>query len=404
MSLVRKELAEYIKYVRKLYNEEIGNNDKLIKRIVIGNSSGDMDSVISSISYSYLNYLRNKDIIYPIISFLKEDLKLRKDIEFSLNKIGIYEEDLIYFNELINYNYKIILVDHNEIDNLLIKKILDEGKGEIIGIIDHHVDNGKYLNCKPRIIKICGSCSSLVFEYFKNELKEIKDFKDIQFLSTAIGIDTNKLKQRVENEDLQIYNEILNKVISTNEFNQYIDIVNKEKHNIKGLSIYDLMRKDYKEKEIDFNNGQIIRIGISSIGYSYQDLVNIYCNGTDDSIIIYDIAKWKNERKLDYFVLMTAFCDKNEDDKGKFKREIGIFSSARNRENVLKILNKISTPLNLIESAASREETCASLDACFKLFNQLEISKSRKAVLPLLCEATAAAAAAAAAAAPVQHD
>lgn len=55
-----------------------------------------------------------------------------------------------------------VLLDHNHFavedfnpDHVVIKSI-----------IDHHVDENLYPDASPRIIRPCGSCTSLVVEYF----------------------------------------------------------------------------------------------------------------------------------------------------------------------------------------------------------------------------------------------
>ncbi|KAG0687741.1 Exopolyphosphatase [Pichia californica] len=203
-----KNLVEYIRYVRKLFNEKGSNS---LKTIVIGNSSGDMDSVISTIGYSYFSYLKdkgNKDI-FPIISFLREDLKLRKDIEFTLKKVGIHEEDLIYVNELKDQErVSIVLVDHNEIDNEEIKELVESRHSKVVAVVDHHVDLGKYPDAAPRVVRKCGSCSSLVLAHFEREVRAAYAGTGtdtdtgtgtpaaVEFWVTAVGVDTAKMSSR----------------------------------------------------------------------------------------------------------------------------------------------------------------------------------------------------------------
>ena len=142
-----------------------------------------MDSVVSALTFAYFTNLQSTDkFIIPLINIPKDDLRLRKDIVKLLSYHSI-TEDLLYFVEdfekLSQDSNKVLvnLVDHNNIQGDELHKAYDDGKIEIVGILDHHADEGEFLKADPRIIRTCGSNSSLVFNYFmKNFSVMINNF------------------------------------------------------------------------------------------------------------------------------------------------------------------------------------------------------------------------------------
>lgn len=191
--LINKYLMEIKSQFNKFHNN---NNNKQI-HFILGNKSCDMDSFISVFLLSIfrnffqeennnnnnnnpINFLSESNKIFvPIINCKREDFNDRLDIYYLLRKNNIEEKNFIFWDDenLINFfeencnenskennnninNYKIIIADHNEIENSQ-KKFLEEN---LVEIIDHHMDssnNNKNL-IKKSLIYPLGSCSSLV--------------------------------------------------------------------------------------------------------------------------------------------------------------------------------------------------------------------------------------------------
>ena len=285
-----EKFVEYIRHVRLVFPASPLD-------IVIGNSGGDYDSFISTLMFSYFQHLRNGRVFYPIISFPADNLKLRRDIVHGMSIIGLGEKDLIYVDELKGHGVnEVQLVDHNVIDSPLVN-------GKVVGIIDHHNDGNQYKSADPRIIEVCGSCSSLVLREFAPEVvKAGLDDKEKKFMSAAILLDTGGLERRVESVDIQSWKGI--------SYNQEVGTLSREfidaKANIEGLSVYDLLRKDYKE----WTTGKI-KLGISSTIVPLEEIEK------DKEAI----GNWIRNRELDILLVMGAF-----EKDGKFTRELSIHS------------------------------------------------------------------------------
>ena len=99
------------------------------------------------------------------------------------------------------------LVDHNNIQGDELHEAFGAGKLKVVGIIDHHEDEGQFVESQPRIIRTCGSNSSLVFNYFYNEFFKNNTSKFLETQLEAIKlllgpllIDTSGMTQKSKNQ------------------------------------------------------------------------------------------------------------------------------------------------------------------------------------------------------------
>ena len=367
-------LVEFVKAARAQFGELAGTGKGNVKllRLALGNSSGDMDSVVSSIGFSYFSSLANAEAdvhrqILPVISFHRDDLKLRKDIEYTLHKVGLFEDDLIFINDVAKLKcdrYELNLVDHNEIDSEFFKSEGIREKATVVSIIDHHVDGGLYGDTtNPRVIETCGSCSSLVYRYFAKEIVDATlNEPERELLLTPILIDTSCLTQRTENADKEAVAALTKGHETTVNLEALTDKAKAEKHNTTGLTMYDLLRKDYKEYD---DCGTDLKLGISSVGESISHLRERYGG---DTAVADAVAQWMKQRHLHVFALMTSYAD----DGDAFTREIALFTSVPGLKEAL--VAQLAGPLRL--------EPAADVDSVW--YFQRDVQKSRKAVAPLL--------------------
>lgn len=168
MSPLRKTVPEFLAHLKSLPISKIASNDVLT--ICVGNESADMDSIASAITYSYCQYIYNEgtyseekkkgSFIVPIIDIPREDLSLRRDVMYVLEKLKIKEEELFFIEDLKSLKQNVsqgtelnsYLVDNNDTPKNL-KNYIDN----VVGIIDHHFDLQKHLDAEPRIVKVSGS-------------------------------------------------------------------------------------------------------------------------------------------------------------------------------------------------------------------------------------------------------
>lgn len=356
-------------------------------RIVCGNESADLDSVASAISYAYFKFIENSrdaQPFIPIINIPREDLKLRRDIVHVLKDININEDLLFFIDDMKkwkqeNKNIEAVLVDHNEVVNEAKKYI-----NKVIGIIDHHKDMGLYMDASPRIIQVCGSCTSLVYSHFINDVlpQSYTPMHDVTQLCLAAGLsDTTSFNHRVESPDL-VCKELYGKFADDIDMEKYTKVIKNAKNDITGFTARDLLRKDYKQfvftnNNKSINNGELI-MGISSIVKSMDWLYEEFGGA---SALKQDCVKYRIEKNVDILTIMTSFVE-----KGKFQRQITMIPSDETKTIAEEIITKVTDYLKLDNSNVNVLNNDGSNEK-LQQFKQQNIDASRKQVAPYLGKA-----------------
>ncbi|CCG85045.1 protein of unknown function [Taphrina deformans PYCC 5710] len=271
--------------------------------LVVGNESADLDSCVSSIAYGYLATLKagSGELTIPVLNLPREDIKLRAELSLLLRSVDVSEGDLVCRDELpieVRNADRIpfVLLDHNhfKLEGIVAEKVA------VKAIIDHHVDERLYLNASPRIIRPCGSCTSLVVDHF-SELWSRAQMEGETQLSlmalSAILIDTSRLSNQTTETDFDIVKFLRSRLIGTqswDESKQY-KALQQAKRDVTGLSFAQLLR-DYKEWDLGSDVGFW---GISSITTSMDELLSM-TNWQDD------LETHCANRKLDVYMIMVS--------------------------------------------------------------------------------------------------
>lgn len=394
--------------------------------VVCGNESADFDSVSSALSYAYFDYLykqqqEKKQLhverstlnekyipLLPVINIPRGDLKLRKDIMLMLNKEYHISEDLLFFqDDLITWKsdkhltINAVLVDHNELVNKSIELI-----DNVTGIVDHHVDSNLYMNANPRIVKVTGSCTSLVMNYWYNLIEDKLSMVDmIKFMHGALLLDTANFKHKVEAPDrialnyykqitsgLEVNTVMFNKIdFNSSENDKLFKTLKKAKKDIKGLSVSEVIRKDYKQFVFHLNgsNDDKMTVGIGSMVKSLKWLHKEY-----DGINRFrkECELFREGNCLDLLVIMSSYNDKTQN---MFTREMGLVCSNEKKDIVLSMIDGM-TPLLKLEPWRSDNDDDGGDNAylnnreglfapsCFWELKQLNVEASRKQVVPIM--------------------
>jgi inorganic pyrophosphatase/exopolyphosphatase len=338
-----------IKIIRDSYFKLIETNSlkSEIVYFVMNNSSCDMDSFISSISLaaarnlqedvftfnnqnelelsSYNNSLVNK-IYIPLMNCKRGELKNRLDIAFVMKKFKIEEENLFYINDpeveqyinenSQNFNFKIILVDHNKLEEKHLH-LLDK----VEEIIDHHDDRNnilQYKNLTSKTLKFpLGSCSTLILhDYFicNKKIKEnISKIIDPLLLLTALLLDTlnfqkNLYINRWVDMDYYVFESIIqSENISQSVIDQYYNELDSSKYDEDAnlnLGIDNLMNKDKKLFKWGAHYASW-----SSLQVTYESLINKYEWSKLEEYFMKDKEINKN---LNFFITISKFSNKEK--------------------------------------------------------------------------------------------
>lgn len=346
-------------------------------RIVCGNESADLDSVVSAITYAYFSYVKDPACpIVPIINIPRADLALRRDILYVLNQKSI-PQDLLYFTEdlqSIKSHYKCsvdsVLVDHNDPQSQA-KDLIDR----VTGIVDHHEDLGLYGDSikeahGPRIVETSGSCSSLVFNYWFSRLGQtVLPVKDALPLSLGAAIiDTSNFQYKVEEPD-RIALDRYKQGLPGFDITDYYNSIRSAKDNIDGLDLRDVLRKDYKEFEFNNTRKDTVKIGIASVVKSLGWLEESYKESAFKEISL----KFLEERSQDILMILTSWSE-----EGTFKRQVSFIAHSEHNSKLCdSIIDKVSNRLELKEIQIFDNPSFG-----FRFFNQLNTAASRKQVAP----------------------
>ena len=213
--------------------------------VIIGHKNPDTDSALGAIAYTELK--KQTDLQNKFIGAVAGEIN--NETKFILNYFNIPFPQIM--NDLSNWNGRIILLDHTEISQSPLG--LDEAK--IDEFLDHHrlggmqTPNQVYARIEP-----IGSTSTIIAKIFKE--KEIIPTKEIAGLMiSGIISDTLFLKSSTTTKDDKDIILWLNDFCKIENLEEYASKMFVAKSNLSGISISEIVTKDYKE--FDFNNKKV---------------------------------------------------------------------------------------------------------------------------------------------------
>lgn len=337
--------------------------------LIIGNQAADLDSSVSAYALAeLLKRLNPEIIIHPLIQGSDADLQLKPEIKSLFHRANISLRPENFSSEFFNPDSKnqkdytessLILVDHNEADS-------EEINHPVAGIVDHHKDSLLYQELKLRDIRICGSCASIIGEYWKQSDLETP-YSISLLLAAAIGVDTGYLDKswgkttEIDRSQYETHYKIL-----TQKDRAFIEDLLNIKNDLSHLGIYDQLRRDYKDFPMEGLKG-----GISSIPLSQKDFFHKEFYKDD---LLRDFSK---KNCPDFLLIMHTIPQ-------PFKRELSLYMNNSNK-TMIKILKTALIQLNepgfeLVEN----EVKISGANGVWMLYSQKNIKVSRKILVPLL--------------------
>lgn len=364
-------------------------------RFVTGNQSADMDSVVSAISYAYFYHLKNPSEapFLPLVNINRDELRLRRDIVLLLKAHSLNEKSLFFLDDVEQLTkgnastLEVVLVDHCNLQGTLLTKLYEEKRLKVVGIIDHHADEEVFKDASPRIIQGNGSCSALVYNYWKAQLGEVEE-ELLQLLLGPLLIDTSNMTQKVEEGDVIAfadYEKVLNAgVVNLNvegeksSIDDFYKTLKTAKKDLTLFSFFDILRKDYKQFKFTSLSGKQVRMGFSSLGKSIAWVLKTY--PTSEVTSTFD--KMVDTFGLDAVVITTSYTQKEND---QYTREFCYYSTLEELDNLAQLVEPLQLGLDFYKKAAV-EEKLAEVNNTrkFKVYNQANIYASRKQVVPVV--------------------
>jgi len=336
-------------------------------RFVLGNEAADLDSMASAVGYAYCASPGSPapDAIFvPLVNVPRADYKLRTEAVFLFASVGI-EPDMLTFIDEVDLGalhaaggIELILVDHN---------VLSGAQGAladaVVGVIDHHKDEGGFADAAVRIIEPVGSAATLVAEALLRQDAAAIEPPLAELLLGTILLDTVNLDaeaKRATDKDGEIAARL--QAICGADGQALFERLQFEKFNVASLGTGDLLRKDYKEYQLG-----PVRCGIASV------LLPIAQWLEKDPAIAASLAEFAGRQKLDLLLAMNAFTDP------EFRRELVVWAAdAPLRDKVIAFLATSDLGLQPLEHPDAPDS------AEIALFSQANAAYSRKKLQPLL--------------------
>ena len=255
----------------------------------------------------YLVSHRNPDTDSIVSSLMAEDLLERMGQKVGARRIGKINKETSYVLDYLGEKApsliknlagkKIFLVDHNEIEQ--------GGKGmekaEIVGILDHHRLGGieTTLPIFSRTEPL-GSTSSLVFKIFKEKGFSLNK-KQAALLLAGIVSDTLKFVSPTTTVEDKKFAKELEK-ISGEDIERFSQGMFKERFDISGVGLKDLLTKDYKE----------FKLGKTVVGFAAWETPSSQGIIEKKFQIIEELKKMKKQQKVDLIYFGTLDILKRE--------------------------------------------------------------------------------------------
>lgn len=203
---------------------------------VIGHKKPDLDAVVAAIATAQFRTQRgDKDNPIAVIAD-----PINPETEFVFGKFGITPPKLITVVD-IKPEDRIVLVDHNEIDQRLDNLPQDQ----IIGIVDHHKFNVNFNHAIKITAQPLGSCTTIVYAKFKQYQLNI-DPALAKLMLCAVLSDTVGLKSGTTTDKDRYAVTDLAKATGTTDIDALTLEIFKAKSNISSLTPEQIVKNDYK--------------------------------------------------------------------------------------------------------------------------------------------------------------
>lgn len=336
----------------------------------------DLDSLVSAVAYAYLQtHLDAAGASHPattppkyvaLVQTVRDDLFLRPENVDALNAAALDPASLLTLDDLprtrlATLGSSFALVDHN----VLLPQF---GAAKVTAILDHHADEGQHLDAAPRVIKVAGSCTSLVTRHFAGLLPSPPRAQDVpqplaDLLLSAILIDTALKptpsgKATPDDLDAVAYlvplssfvpagTTVLAVVDQPSILTEAMEALNlrnahlsAKKMDVAWMSGRDLLRRDYKQYELG-----AWRYGLSTVPVPLSTWMQ---KGDGWNVVEKDVEAWMAERNLDMACVLTSYnvaTDKSiaKGTNGKHARELLIHVGDSQLQKIFSGLDKDET-------------------------------------------------------------
>lgn len=370
--------------------------NKPTRHIVIGNEAGDADSIISAITFAFVEFLQSNHIT-PVISIPRRDLETqRPETTLLLQIAGLSIDSMLFVDDESwkQFPLNVTLVDHNR----LASSMNDETTYKVVEILDHHQDEGMHQECSARTIAFerdkatVASTCTLVLERLQHFYHAPLPVNLAILLLGVILLDSVNMNESIGKgtpRDASAIQSILNstnwaelsdhaksvlqctagKQPDTNLFFGVLQNAKFEPAFWHSLSARDALRLDYKSFGYGSRPGSF---GMSTVLMPMKDFL-------DKQNLISNIRDYMKDMQVDFLGILLA----HSDETGNLRREVILVDSNTFPLNELIEFLRKEPSLKL---ADDRHDVKGSDDLGLRIrcFTQGNTKASRKQVVPIL--------------------
>ena len=353
----------------------------------------------------------------PLLNVPAADVALRPEFHAAFRHAHVAPADLVTLDDLPPAdrlrddlppeNTRWILVDHNRLEGALGAVYGDR----VHGVIDHHAEENavpKDTAPEPRVIEDCGSCTSLVLRtLLGTPMAGSSDVASVSYTSAqaaalpggaaklalaSILVDTRNLEnpEKVRPTDVAVAQFLAGKAEAEDKGwsqEKYFKEVHKAKKDIEDLPLQGILRKDYKQ----FSDAGI-ETGMSTVVKPLDFLVDKAKDeakgkgdGKKKEAWNRAAAEFVEARKLGIWVIGTTFSEKGDDEKQSRRQLCVQYKDGGPEAKAVERFEKASGQELQLEEIEVKGISAEGLNGYKrKVWNQGDVSKSRKQVAPLL--------------------
>lgn len=357
-------------------------------------------------------------VYVPLLNIPQTAIRLRPEFSVVCAYAGISTSQLLTVDDIDTKplnpsDTRWILVDHNKLQG----KLGEFFSRRVHGVIDHHDEEHAVppdTGVEPRIVQKAGSCTSLVVSFCRSSwdvmastsiasgaghgqgehaindaaVTQTWDAQIAKMAMASILIDTANLTApgKVEQLDrdavryLEAKINLSPKDARSWDRTQFYESINQAKQDIGGLTLDEVLIKDYKEW-----NEQDRKLGITSVVKPLGFLVEKAAHQKPFTTFDQAVSGFAKDRDLAVFAIMTSFKAQG----GGFQRQLLVLDNITGHTAASKFYRLGTQELVLEELSLdiSKQTDFSSTAPWVNFWIQRDITKSRKQVAPLLREA-----------------
>lgn len=368
-----------------------------VVRVVIGNEAADADSIVSALVYAH--HKRNASaaaaaaVVIPVLPIPRDELALRCDVVSLFHELRVDVSALMFVDEFPWHHaafrsggsaqLELTLLDHNARSTKRIGEV-----GQVVEILDHHMDLGKHADAAVREIAfadgqalVASNCTLVAEKILASARTAADDARHAlhaTLLLAVIALDSinfNPSAKKVTPRDVAAAGELEKAAFAPKEaLFAWLQAEKFDPAHWGAFTVRNCLQCDYKEFELPGStDGQ--QFGVSAILIELKQFVTKADSG---AALVSQLEAFVQESHLAFLLVMTLFVDAD----GSRRRQLLFYGGGGDQGATRKCIAFLEQEGSLELEQLALPTTHA--DPHLTAFSQRNAGASRKQVVPLL--------------------